>query len=71
MLEMLSPDDTRVDNVGYSYKAFESNLQRQTVASSNLGFGIPQIFRVDASYSDTPPLRRTRKRSRSIRRLAN
>ena len=53
VLEMLSPDDTRVDNVGYSYKAFESNLQRQTVASSNLGFGIPQIFRVDASYSDT------------------
>lgn len=52
-LDMLTPDKGRSDSLGVTYNAFESNLQRYTVVKSDLGVGIPEIFKVDASYSDT------------------
>ena len=51
-VKLSTPGFNRVDRVSFSYKEFESNLQRQTVAASSIGFGIPGIFRVDASYRD-------------------
>jgi hypothetical protein len=51
-LEMLNPGVGSIDHVGYSYKSFESNIQRQTVAKSELEFGIPGIFKVSSSYGE-------------------
>lgn len=45
--------DERIDTVSHAYSEFESNLQRQFVASSQIGGGIPKIFNLDASYNDT------------------
>ena len=52
-LELRTPDTQRRDSVGFSYAEFESNLQRQSVVQSSLGFGIPRIFKVNSSYSDS------------------
>ena len=52
-VELLVPDENRVDNDSYSYKEFESNLQRQSAGSGSLEVGIPGLFKVGASYSDT------------------
>jgi MAC/Perforin domain len=51
-LEMLNPGLGSIDHVAYSYKSFESNIQRQTVAKSELEFGIPGIFKVSSSYGE-------------------
>jgi hypothetical protein len=51
-LQMLTPEKGSIDHVGYSYKSFESNIQRQMVSKSELEFGIPGIFKVSSSYSD-------------------
>lgn len=45
------PSNRGVDSVTYAYDAFESHLQRQFVSNSKTGFGIPMLFRVDASHS--------------------
>jgi hypothetical protein len=42
----------RFDTVSHSYSEFESNLQRQLVASAKIGGGIPKIFNLEASYND-------------------
>jgi hypothetical protein len=47
-----TPNVNRLDIVTFSYTEFESNLQRQTVAATSTGFGVPGIFKVDASYRD-------------------
>jgi MAC/Perforin domain/Jacalin-like lectin domain len=51
-VKLSTPTDTRVDRASISYTEFESNLQRQTVAESSIAFGVPEIFKVDASYRD-------------------
>jgi MAC/Perforin domain len=51
-VKLLTPEVSRIDSVGFSYTEFESNLQRQTTAVTSTGFGVPEIFKVDASYSD-------------------
>jgi hypothetical protein len=51
-VKLSTPDVNRIDRVSFSYSELESNLQRQTIAASSTGFGIPAIFRVDASYRD-------------------
>lgn len=52
-LELRTPDIQRRDSVGFSYAEFESNLQRQWVVQWSLGFGIPGIFKVNSTYSDS------------------
>jgi MAC/Perforin domain len=51
-LKMLTPEKGSIDHIGYSYKSFESNIQRQMVTKSELEFGIPGIFKVSSSYSE-------------------
>ena len=47
------PQVRRTDHAAFSYKLFESHLQSYTVVKTQLEFGIPEIFRATASYSDT------------------
>jgi MAC/Perforin domain len=51
-LKMLTPEKGSIDHVGYSYKEFESNIQRQMATTSELEFGIPGVFKVNTSYSE-------------------
>lgn len=44
--------DGQLYTVSHSYSEFESNLQRQLVVSTQIGGGIPKIFKLDASYND-------------------
>ena len=47
------PQVRRTDHAAFSYKLFEFHLQSYTVVKTQLEFGIPEIFRATASYSDT------------------
>lgn len=52
-LSMLTPEKHSIDHAGYSYREFESNLQKHMVSTSELEFGIPSIFKVSSSYSQS------------------
>jgi hypothetical protein len=64
-LEMLNPGVGSIDHVGYSYKSFESNIQRQMVAKSELEFGIPGSSKSVHPTAKFRPQLRKRKRSMS------
>jgi hypothetical protein len=51
-VKVLTPDTTGTTRVGFAHTEFESHLQRQSASAASTNFGIPGIFKVDASYRD-------------------